>query len=354
MNRGPASYVVALVALIASNAWLPTASAGYVTDGSLTDWGFASGTGTSAVKDRNYDTPSYGSAFINQTTPTDPLTKHSKMFAGSSTNWFNYVMEDSNDSWDVSHTLGPNRGGQDYDSEFMGIGRYGDQVVISILTGQRADNVLADFAPGDIKLTTTKGVYGVEVGGGIGGASSSAVTTLGGLGSTYQTASDGYTIGALNSDGSKWVDTSNGNSTTALKNATSYNGLGASSQQTAGSIWFSPTWLKDPIPTPTTDVQIEYGTGTYKGQASSYIYKQVAGTQHAVIEVSIPISMFQGATITQIEWSPSCGNDILAIKSLKVTTNPEPASLVLMGFGGLATCVIGARRRRGKAPQTTG
>ena len=349
MNRSPASLFVALVALVTCQASSP-ASAGWSTgDMSLQDWGLT-------VRDTS--NPSY-SGFTNQSTPANALFPQTKTVSVNGQSFtYKYVMEDSNDTSN-SYTVGPNTGGQNYDSEFMGIGRYGDQVVIGILTGQRPDNGFSNFAPGDIKITTDKGVFGVEVGGGIGGTSASnSAVRLGGLGTNYMTASDGSTVGALNSDGSYKVN--NGISTSTLKQNTSGNNSLAHPLQTAGSIWFNPVWLKDPIANPTTDVQIQYSSGSPVGYADSYMYTRNQTDlnspqwwkadvyQHAIIEVAIPISVFIGAQITQVEWSPSCGNDILVIKNLamNLSTVPEPASLTMMGIGGLVTCVVGARRRR--------
>ncbi|HVJ66941.1 MAG TPA: PEP-CTERM sorting domain-containing protein [Caulifigura sp.] len=350
MNRGPASLLVALVTLVAIQTSVQPASAGWSTgDMSLQDWGLTI---------RDTSNPSY-SGFTNQPTPANPLFTQTKTVTVNGQPFtYRYVMEDSNDTSN-SYSVGPNTGGQNYDSEFMGIGRYGDQVVIGILTGQRPDNGFANFAPGDIKITTDKGVFGVEVGGGIGGTSASnSAVGLGDAGTNYMTASDGRTIGALNSDGTKQAN--NGISTSALKQATSADNSLAHPLQTAGSIWFNPNWLKDPIANPTTDVQIQFGSGALAGQADSYMYTRNQTDlnspqwwkadvyQHAIIEIAIPISVFMGAQITQVEWSPSCGNDILVIKNIamSLSTVPEPASLAMMGIGGLATCVFGARRRR--------
>jgi hypothetical protein len=351
MHRPPALFRMAFIALLACCALPNSVQAAWVTsDMSLRDWGIT-------VKDTS--SPSY-TGFTNQSTPAGTLTKREKTYNGFE---YFYAMEDSNDTWGASSTLGPNKGGQNYDAEFIGIGTYEDQVVIAILTGQRPDNGFSNYAPGDIKISTVKngvqGVYGVEVGGGAGGATGSA-TTKGGLGTNYQTKSDGSTIGALNSDGS-YVLTSSQTNLSTLISKTSGDGSRYHPEQVAGSIWFNPVWLKDPISNPITDVQVQFSGGTRVGMADSFMNTGNVKTlnavgsnpdtkpkvyQHAIIEVAIPLSVFMNATITGVAWAPACGNDIMEIKKIKINTTPEPTSLALMGFGGLATCVIGARRRR--------
>jgi hypothetical protein len=46
--------------------------------------------------------------------------------------------------------------------------------------------------------------------------------------------------------------------------------------------------------------------------------------------MSIPLSLFEGKTITGISWHPACGNDDLTISTSLV---PEPATVTLAAVG---------------------
>lgn len=350
MNRAPARFVLALLALVCAGAATNSADAAWVTaDRSLRDWGIT-------VNDNKTPSSSYGNGLVNQTTNVTTPTTRTNTYNGFK---YYYALEDSNDLSN-SYTVGPNTGGQNYDAEFMGMGIKGDQLVIAILTGQRPDNGLETFAPGDIKITTSIGVFGVEVGGSAGTGTFGA-TVLGDPGSTYQVKTSGsnvgQTIGVLNSNGTY---SKPGTTLSSLNSYTSTIG-GADSEQKAGSIWFNPTWIKDPIADPTTDVQIKYTGGSPVAMADSFMYtgntKKLNSVwpnsdskgdrlHHAIIEVAIPLSVFMDATITGAAWAPSCGNDIMQLKHLQLKTTPEPTSVALMGIGGLATWFAGVRRRR--------
>ena len=52
----------------------------------------------------------------------------------------------------------------------MGVALQGNVMYIAIVTGQRPDNGLMRYSPGDIYMTTPVGVVGIEVGGGVGAA----------------------------------------------------------------------------------------------------------------------------------------------------------------------------------------
>lgn len=132
----------------------------------------------------------------------------------------------------------PNYGGQNYDVEFMGMSLQGNTMYLAIVTGQRPDNGLKRYSPGDIYLTTPEGVFGIEVGDGPGGGDGSLITE-GAEGSTYNLRSNGYTQSYGTTDVA----------------------------QTAGSIWKDADWIIDPLGAP-TPVQISInGASTMIGDA---------------------------------------------------------------------------------------
>lgn len=267
---------------------------------------------------------------------------------------FLYMKEDTDDTWDHSHTIGPNQGGQDYDGEFLGVGLNGGRLVIAIVTGQRPDNGRDFFSPGDIRITTSAGIFGVEVGGGIGhvdGVGELGAITEGAAGSTYSLNTNGTTKGVLSSDGVNNGNTSGNVNLTQPDGSLTGGGSGPISiapNQVAGSIWKDSKWIIDPITNPDSVVQLQFvtGTGTRLSQLADYYYSRDAlNNQHAVIEVAIDLALFNGATIGKVEWAPSCGNDLLFVQPLSpLSTVPEPGSWLLLSTGGI--CAFAWRRRR--------
>ncbi|MBX3441576.1 MAG: PEP-CTERM sorting domain-containing protein [Planctomyces sp.] len=303
MSRGCSLFTALLAVCVGGLTAVPSVSAAWVAaDGDLSDWGinFAG------------NTPQYHASLANQASTTHLMTMQATI--GGFT--FFYVREDSDDSAGDSGFVGPNVGGQNYDGEFLGVGVSGNQLVIAIMTGQRPDNGATKYAPGDILISTTLGDFGIEVGGGAGGvAGSAAAITEGADGTTYSVNGQGFTTGSTNS-----------------------------SVYTAGSVWHQPNWIVDPIPDPYTKVQMQHAGGSYMGLAD-YIYtRNSISLQHAIIEVAIPFSYFLGADILSVAWAPSCGNDLLEVNGLGIHTAPEPASLAMLAFGGVAVGFV--RRRR--------
>jgi hypothetical protein len=316
MTRSFRLQALKFVAAVAMSLPL-SASAGWDTgDMSLADWGIVVG---------NDNLTNYNG--LTSTLFPTPLHQSSTTYNGFH---FSYVIEDSDDNANHNIQIGPYYGGQDYDVEFLGMGISGGQLVIGILTGQRPDNGSEYYSPGDIRIATSAGVFGVEVGGGPGGMGGKVPlpTVLDDPGSTYHLVS-----GVGTTDG--WPGASH----------------------TAGSVWKTDAadWSLDAI-NHTVPVQLIGGTqagGT--GKADSFMNTRDAlmnplnpkqKSQHAIIEVAISLSVFGGATIQGAAWAPSCNNDFLELTGLTLSTAPEPGSMALMGLGGLVSFVAGAYRRR--------
>ena len=280
--------------------------AGFAVDGSLLDWG--------------------GDATLNFGLPNN--TTGSGVGDGFT---FQYHHEDSSDTAGDTGPLGPNHGGQNYDGEFLGVGQFASKLLIAIVTGQRPDNGFQRYAPGDIRITTSDGsIFGIEVGGGAGGGSGSAITE-GASGSTYSLNSNGYTSGHTASPA-----------------------VGPGSDHKAGALFLTSAanWILDPISggTPPFDgqqpVQLQFTGGTFLGMADFIYTRDAVTSQKAAIELAIDLSLFgSGVSITSVQWAPSCGNDVLHVGVTPgMIQVPEPASFLLglLGVGGIA----GVRRIR--------
>ena len=174
----------------------------------------------------------------------------------------------------------------------------------SIVTGQRPDNGFKYFEPGDIRIETSLGTYGIEVGGGKGGKGGSAISD-GASGSTYKMNSNGDVTDHYT----------------------------ASSRQVAGSIWADLDWLADPI-APYGPVQFKIdGDSTLVGQADYVFTRNSYTTQHAVIELAFDLDVLEGAMIQSVHWRPTCGNDELNVQFDAV---PEPTTIAFLALGSVA------------------
>lgn len=233
--------------------------------------------------------------------------------------------EDQNDNTNNLY-LGPNYGGQNYDAEFLGVALQNTTLFVAIATGQRPDNGLKNYSPGDIHLTIDGQTYGIEVGGGVGGGAGTMITE-GADGSTYNLNSNGYTTGY---------------GTTAAA-------------QTAGSVWVGADWINDPI-APYSPVQMQINGASSQVATADYAYTRNSVTsQHAIIELALDVTNLMdedGEGLIGIHWSPSCGNDIVhALFTASLETQiPEPGSALvwLSGFGVMA----GMRYRRKRRTRT--
>jgi hypothetical protein len=278
---------------------LSAASASAITiDGNLSDWGVTVADGNNS----NFSSPSATIGLVSAFT------------------------EDQNDFAGDSGYVGPNYGGQNYDAEFMGVALQGNVMYIAIVTGQRPDNGLMRYSPGDIYMTTPVGVVGIEVGGGVGGGAGGVVTE-GDAGSTYNLSSNGYTQSYGTTDAA----------------------------QTAGSVWANADWIPDPI-APGSPVQMDINGASSKIADADYAYTRNTQTsQHSVIELALDLTNLldeDGNGSIGIHWSPSCGNDIVTAffqVSVPITSTeiPEPGSALvwLIGVG-----MIGAMRARRRKP----
>jgi hypothetical protein len=267
--------------------------AGPIVDGSVADWGITVGDGNGS----NFSSPGAAGTLPGKT--------------------FFFAREDQNDFAGDAGYVGPNYGGQNYDVEFMGVAIDASRLYIAIVSGQRPDNGLQRFSPGDLRIVANNGhVYGVEFGGGVGGAAAAGLLTEGGDGSTYALDSSGWTVSH------------------------------ALSVRAVGSVWRDPNWLLDPI-APKTEVQMAGdGTGVEVGTAD-FVYTRNADptAQHSVIELAINRDLFADATALDVYWAPSCGNDVLEINDdLLPARAPEPGTLGVLAAGMLAFGLV--RRRR--------
>jgi hypothetical protein len=290
-----------------------SARAGVTVDGNLSDWGVVS------VADNNGS--NYGVS--NNSTGTTGLP-------GGGTAY--YHTEDQNDNAGDGGFLDPNYGGQNYDAEYMGATIQGTKMSIAIVTGQRSDNGLNRFAPGDIQIVTSIGTFGIEAGGGPGTGGAAGAIVSGDLGSTYRLNSNGFTTGVLESDG------------TVTGNISGSPALVASAQQTAGSMWLDPQWLLDPI-SPQGNTQFQFVGGTLIGEVDYFYTNDTVTDEHAIIELSFDAAAMFGAgvTIESVHWRPSCGNDELNL-TLGETVVPEPSSMIIWSM--LALGAVFYRRRR--------
>lgn len=262
----------------------------FVVDGSLTaDWGI---------------------------TPVDNFTGRTPSDWSPSVVLAGQFLEDTSDTAGDGGYVGPEYGGQNYDAEWGGVAYDPDSVYIGIVSGQRPDNGLARYSPGDIRITTASGnVYGIEVGGGAGGGSGTLITE-GAPGTTYILTSEGFTQSVQN----------------------------AAAAQVAGSVWLNPSWINDPIPPP-LPTQMQITGGTYVGLADYAFTRNTVTSSHSIIELAIDRAFFGSDTITGVYWRESCGNDEMNI-AVTILPVPETGLMVRWALGLSALLLLWFRFAR--------
>jgi hypothetical protein len=299
----------------------PSAFGAITVDGGLSDWGIT------LVDDHLSPNAVYSHSTSYLPDPPTAADTWSTVYGGMTVY---YQIEDKADSSGIGVGLGPDAGGQDYDAELMVVHFDSTMLYVGIGTGQRPDNGYSYFIPGDVRIVTSTGqTFGVEVGGGPGvsaSMTSDAEITEGDAGYFYALNGSGYA------------------SSVSLANPAT---------RVAGSIWLDPSWYVESIGgSPATRTQIAQGSGgTLRGTADlSYFFP--ASSQHAFIELGIPMALLTGAgSLTSVGWSPVCGNDLLEVYLPKdlvptVSQTPEPASLLVWSTLALAGVFAGFWRRR--------
>lgn len=216
------------------------------------------------------------------------------------------AVEDQDDLAGDDGFLGPYWGGQNYDAEALAAATQGGNLFLAIVSGQRPDNGLTRFAPADIQITTDAAVYRIEVGGGVGGGAGGAIVENA-AGSTYGIDGDGWSTGTVSTP----------------------------SAQKAGTIWDN-SWV-------IFYNQLQIPGATKIGTADYVFTRNSVTTQHSMIELSLPLSLFGSETIIGIDWAAACDNDKLEL-NLNV---PEPSTFVLGGMALMGLLVV--RRRRGRS-----
>jgi hypothetical protein len=316
-------------------------------DGALGDWTASISTGID----------SFGAAG----TPSTFCTAGTVCVGGSTA--FSAVAEDTNDG-NNAYAVGPNAGGQNYDTEYMAAAAQGTNLYLAIVSGQRRDNGSANYSPGDIRITNllTGNVYAIEMGGG----------TAGGATGTINGGDAGFFYN---------ISTSSGQTLNGGSDDLSAAGGKVAVTQTAGSIWLAPgggtcgnngvgspggfsgTWYCDPIDQDgagTVDVyeptqfDSTQGGASNLGNAIAFVCKDNvddAGAnppQHAICEMQLDVTLMAAAPsqTLRIAWGPACGNDFLDIEIVRPPGQvPVPGVVGVFGLG-LGLLGLTARRRR--------
>lgn len=302
-------------------------------DGDLSDWGI--------TLNDNLQLQFQGGVVNSPSNPGNQGTIDN--FLGHGTRLF-YHAEDSSDTASKGGFLGPHYGGQDYDGEFLGVMQEGSKLKVAIATGQRPDNGPGTYSPGDLMIVTSNGVFGIEIGGGMGNEGrKSGVAGLGSEGTSYELDSRGTTTSSTNYAG----------------------------DHTAGTVWFAENtgdWILDAI-AGKVPVQLNHenlSVDALVGLVDGLFYNYLEGLgQHAFIELGFDLSLLFGdqsdVTLYSIVWNPACNNDELSVLLTDVSyskpdsssgpvesyPNPEPTSLAIWaGIGLIVAAKCRSRRRK--------
>jgi hypothetical protein len=252
----------------------------------------------------------------------------------------NPFYEDTDDSRN-NYFVGPIAGGQDYDMEVMAgamktgaVGTLADsRIYISVLSGLRPDNGLANFGPGDLRINVGLDTFGIELGGGAGGGAGT-VQTDGMAGSHYTlNLGTGHTI----------------------SEASTVNKIGAMRKNptwTAGLVAGSKVQMNDGTGTAvdadstvfgTTLADVVYSADTLcnDGTLAADCSTHGGDSVHSVWEISFDADFLQpyvdaaGNLVFSMAFGPSCANDVAEF--LVVLTGasqvPEPTALLGLGAG---------------------
>jgi hypothetical protein len=119
-------------------------------------------------------------------------------------------------------------------------------------------------------------------------------------------------------------------------------------------MWRDPDWILDPI-NPKGETQLlDQFTGGVHVDDIAFVYTLNSGrdhldnvlTQHAIMEMAVPLAYLGGTSHVGVYWRPSCGNDEL---NLCIECMPEPGSSMLLIIGGLGLAgALVRERRRGR------
>ena len=142
----------AMIALWAAIGCSYAQAAVFSVDGNLSDWGITLG----ASQHFNY-AAGYNYSYHSGLDLTG--TRGQAIIGG---NAVCYDLEDSNDDSN-SYQVGPLYGGQNYDAEVLVASVVGSNLYIGVASGQRPNNGLAYFAPGDIRIAAGQNVFAIEV-----------------------------------------------------------------------------------------------------------------------------------------------------------------------------------------------
>jgi PEP-CTERM motif len=294
----------------------------------------------------------------------------------------NPFVEDSDDAATSSTgnwAVGPEYGGQNYDTEFLGaaVQQHGSNglndatMYLAILSGLRPDSGANQFGPGDIFLhpldkdgtIVQEGgkdvTFAIEVGGG--SAGSPANQSAGGNGWTYNVdPSSGYTASVAESTAADGLNIGDIVKITDAANQVimtpAYLGSGNTyavqikdSAFTHSGAFGSVTSMMDNWTAGSCN-QIDPATGASNGTATC--------DQHSIIELAFEMGLFgsyvyldggQQHLAFSVYWGPACGNDVVATEfDIGWREAPEPGTLAIFAVGllGLGFPMARARRRK--------